>query len=52
MQAIKQITDILSAMGAKPETITNSAGETIIKVNAPIINEGIASNEKTENKKV
>ena len=37
MNAIKQITDILTAMGAKPETITRPDGETIIKVNAPTI---------------
>ena len=37
MQAIKQITAILSAMGAQPETITRPNGETVIKVNAPQI---------------
>ena len=37
MNAIKQITDILAAMGTKPETITNANGETLIKVNAPTI---------------
>ena len=53
VNAINQITDILTAMGAKPETIVNSTGETIIKVNAPIINnERIGKNEKTENKKI
>ena len=37
MQAINQITDILRAMGANPETITHPNGETVIKVNAPEI---------------
>ena len=37
MNAIKQITGILSAMGARPETITRPNGETVIKVNAPTI---------------
>lgn len=37
MDAINQITSILKAMGATPETITNAAGETLIKVNAPEI---------------
>ena len=37
MNAIKQITDVLSAMGAKPETITRPDGETVIKINAPQI---------------
>lgn len=37
MHAINQITSILTAMGAKPETITRPDGETIIKVNAPTI---------------
>ena len=37
MNAIKQITDILTAMGAKPETIKRPNGETVIKVNAPTI---------------
>ena len=46
------IIENLRAMGAKPETIPGRAGETIIKVNAPIINKGIETNEKTENKKV
>lgn len=42
----------LRAMGANPETAQNAAGETIIKVNAPIINGGNGgTNEKTENKK-
>ncbi len=53
MQAIKQITEILTAMGAKPETIVNRTGETVIKVNAPIINnERIGNNEKTKDKKI
>jgi hypothetical protein len=38
MNAINQITSILQAMGATPETITKSNGETVIKINAPIIN--------------
>lgn len=37
MNAINQITSILSAMGAQPETITRPNGETVIKVNAPQI---------------
>ena len=37
MNAINQITSILAAMGARPETITNADGETLIKVNAPQI---------------
>lgn len=37
-QSIKAITDILSACGCNPETITKSNGETLIKVNAPVIN--------------
>lgn len=37
MNAINQITSILQAMGARPETITNANGETVIKVNAPTI---------------
>ena len=37
MTAIKAITDVLAAMGARPETITTAAGETLIKVNAPQI---------------
>lgn len=37
MNAINQITGILKSMGATPETITKSNGETVIKVNAPII---------------
>ena len=36
--AINQITSILTAMGAKPETITRPNDETAIKVNAPTIN--------------
>ena len=38
MNAINQITNILTAMGAKPETIKRPNGETVIKVNAPTIN--------------
>lgn len=53
MQAITAINNILSAMGANPETVTRPNGETVIKINAPVINnERITSNEKTENKKV
>ena len=37
MQALNQITDILRAMGANPETITNAAGDTVVKINAPEI---------------
>ena len=37
MDALNQISDILRAMGARPETITTAAGETLIKVNAPQI---------------
>ena len=49
---IKQITDTLSLMGAKPQTSTTDTGETIIKVNAPILNDKrISEDEKTENKK-
>ena len=35
MNALNQITNILKAMGANPETITNATGETVVKVNAP-----------------
>ena len=53
MQAINEIKNILKAIGANPETIPGSrAGEALIKINAPVINKEIASNEKTENKKV
>lgn len=38
MEAVKEITSILSAMGAKP-IATVRANDTIIKVNAPIIKE-------------
>ena len=38
MNAINQISSILTAMGAKPEPVTRPDGETVIKVNAPIIN--------------
>ena len=42
----------LRAMGAKPETIPGAAGETIIKINAPILNnERIANNENNEKPK-
>lgn len=33
----KLIIDNLRAMGANPETVVNSTGEKVIKVNAPII---------------
>lgn len=52
MQAINQITNILSAMGANPEQITRPDGTTEIKINAPRADrERIGTNEKTENKK-
>ena len=38
MQAINAITSILQAIGATPETIKHPNGETVIKINAPIIN--------------
>lgn len=38
MNATTQIISILSAMGAKPIATPGTNGETIIKVNAPIIN--------------
>ena len=37
MTVIKAITDLLTAMGAQPETITRPNGETVIKINAPQI---------------
>ena len=37
MNATTEIINILSAMGAAPVASTNATGETIIKVNAPII---------------
>lgn len=40
MNAIKAISDILTAMGAQPETITKSNGETVIKINAPTAQKG------------
>lgn len=40
MDAINAITSILTAMGATPETIKRPNGETVIKINAPIINGG------------
>ena len=40
MNAIQAITDVLSAMGAKPETIKRRDGETVIKINAPTIGGG------------
>lgn len=39
MNAAKQIIDILSACGCKPAAAVNKNGETVIKVNAPIIKE-------------
>ncbi len=44
---IKQITDTLTAMGAKPIATTNE-NTTVIKINAPIIKE-VEQSEKTEN---
>jgi hypothetical protein len=38
MNATTQIISILSAMGAAPIATTNATGETVIKVNAPVIN--------------
>jgi hypothetical protein len=38
-RATKQIIDILSACGCKPAATVKANGETIIKVNAPIIND-------------
>ena len=40
------IIENLRAMGANPETVKNSTGETVIKVNAPTVEGG--NNEKTE----
>ena len=40
MNATTEIISILSAMGAKPIATPGTNGETIIKVNAPIIKEG------------
>ena len=48
MQALNEITKILSAMGAKPETITRPDGEKLIRVNAPQIGNG-GTNEKSKN---
>lgn len=39
MNATNQIINVLRAMGANPETMTDSNGETLIKVNAPKIKE-------------
>lgn len=39
MNATTEIISILSAMGAKPVATPGTNGETIIKVNAPIIKE-------------
>lgn len=48
MQAINEITKILTAMGANPAPVS----DTEIKINAPRADrERIANNEKTENKK-
>lgn len=38
VKAIKEITEILTAIGAKPERITRPDGSTEIKINAPKIN--------------
>lgn len=53
MNATKQITSILSAMGAKPIATTENG--TIIKVNAPILNDKRNSKneiQEADNKKV
>ena len=48
MNALKEITSILKAMGANPAPIS----DTEIKINAPAIAGGNGgTNEKTENKK-
>lgn len=39
MDILKQITDTLTLMGAKPTTTTDNNGNTYIKVNAPKIDE-------------
>lgn len=49
MNVTTLIIENLRAMGAKPETIVNGTGETVIKVNAPTV--AGENNEKTENKK-
>lgn len=35
---LNSIMENLRAMGANPETVTSATGETIIKINAPLIN--------------
>jgi hypothetical protein len=48
MKALKEITNILKAMGADPAPVSN----TEIKINAPKIDGGKGgNNEKTKNKK-
>jgi hypothetical protein len=46
MQAITAITNVLIAMGANPETVTRPNGETVIKINAPVINNDQESETK------
>ena len=41
MKAINEITKILSAMGASPTVTTDEFGDTLIKVNAPIVGGGV-----------
>jgi len=43
------IIENLRAMGANPETVKNSTGETVIKVNAPVMGGNGGTNEKSEN---
>ena len=47
------IIENLRAMGANPQQVTRPDGSTEIKINAPRADrERIATNEKTENKKI
>ena len=48
MEIAKLIANTLAAMGAKPETMVNSTGETIIKINAPIAGGNGGTDEKTK----
>lgn len=48
MQAVKAVTDILTAMGAKPIATTNG-NTTVIKVNAPNLNKVEKSCETCKN---
>lgn len=54
MNAANEIIKILSAMGANPETKTNATGKTVIKINAPIMNnERNGNNDRVQqNKKI